>query len=125
MAVYYTARGRGAAHRRRAQTSFLEQRRRAQAHAALLEEPSAMKTFFRVAIGTAMLVVSIAVFAATAHKMDAAHSNLSFTATQSGGNFEGRFGKFTADIVFADNDLANSRFDVFIDMKSVDTGDDQ
>lgn len=72
-----------------------------------------------------LLAVSIAALAATVYTMDNARSRLGFTATQSGGNFDGRFRNFKADIVFSDRDLANSRFDVTIDMKSVDTGDDQ
>lgn len=65
-----------------------------------------------------------AALAATAYTMDAGRSMLGFTANQSGGDFDGRFEKFTAKILFADADLAGSRFEVEVDMKSVNTQDD-
>jgi polyisoprenoid-binding protein YceI len=62
--------------------------------------------------------------AATPYAVDAGRSQLGFIANQSGGDFEGKFGKFTAKIAFADADLSGSCFDVDVDMSSVDTGDD-
>ncbi|HSD74085.1 MAG TPA: YceI family protein [Steroidobacteraceae bacterium] len=67
--------------------------------------------------------VSVAL-AATPYAVDAGRSQLGFVAIQSGGDFEGRFSKFTAKIAFADADLPGSCFDVDVDMGSVDTGDD-
>lgn len=61
--------------------------------------------------------------AATAWVMDAAHSRLVFTATQSGGDFDGRFQRFSADIAFDATDLAGSRFQVAIETATADTGD--
>jgi polyisoprenoid-binding protein YceI len=61
---------------------------------------------------------------ATPYTMDAAHSTLGFTAIQTDGEFAGHFKDFKADIVFADDDLTHSRFDVVVMVKSVDTGQD-
>lgn len=58
------------------------------------------------------------------YSVDAGHSWLGFTATQSGGDVDGRFEKFTAKIAFADADLRGSRFDVEVDTQSVNTQDD-
>jgi polyisoprenoid-binding protein YceI len=63
--------------------------------------------------------------AATQYSVEAGKSHLGFTAQQSGGDFDGTFGKFTAQIAFADADLAASHFDVQVDTSSVDTGDDE
>ena len=63
--------------------------------------------------------------AATTYAVDNGHSHLGFTANQSGGDFEGQFDKFTAQIAFAENDLAGSHFDVEVDTGSVSTGDDE
>lgn len=68
--------------------------------------------------------VSLAV-AATPYAVDLGKSQLGFIANQSGGDFEGRFGKFNAKIAFADADLSGSCFDVDVDLNTVDTGDDE
>ncbi|QGM20901.1 YceI family protein [Spiribacter sp. 2438] len=52
-------------------------------------------------------------------------SHLRFLATQQGGEFEGHFGEFAADIRFSPDDLDASGFDVVIDVTSVDTGSSQ
>src|SRR5215510_3602891 len=51
---------------------------------------------------------------AQTYAVDPAKSWLGFTAKQSGGDVDGRFEKFTAQISFADADLARSRFDVSV-----------
>lgn len=61
--------------------------------------------------------------AATTYTTDEAKSTLGFTAQQSGADFDGKFPKFHASIIFADADLTGSRFDVEVDTKSVETGD--
>jgi polyisoprenoid-binding protein YceI len=61
------------------------------------------------------------VSAASQWQVDHEASRLGFVATQSG-RFEGQFNRFTADMRFASNDLANSAFVVEIDVTSVDTG---
>jgi polyisoprenoid-binding protein YceI len=48
-------------------------------------------------------------------------STLGFTATQTGSEFDGTF-DFSADMHFDRDDLANSAFDVTVDVTSVDTG---
>jgi polyisoprenoid-binding protein YceI len=81
---------------------------------------------------TAALAASISVLAALAAPVraatgwvtDPAHSRLEFVATQSGGEFQGRFDRFDADIVFDPRDLAGSRFHVTIQTASADTQDE-
>jgi polyisoprenoid-binding protein YceI len=62
-------------------------------------------------------------FAAVQWSMQPKESQLTFVATQAGAPFEGKFEKFTADIKFDPKDLAGNRFDVKIDMTSVNTRD--
>jgi polyisoprenoid-binding protein YceI len=52
-------------------------------------------------------------------------SKLTFVGSQAGAEFEGTFRRFTADIKFEPQDLAGSRFDVKIDMASVDSRDSE
>ncbi len=61
--------------------------------------------------------------AATQWTLQPKESTLTFAATQAGAPFEGKFEKFTADIVFDPQDLAGSRFDVQIDLASVNSRD--
>jgi polyisoprenoid-binding protein YceI len=61
--------------------------------------------------------------AATQWKTQPKESTLTFVGTQAGAQFEGVFEKFTADIKFDPQDLAGSRFDVKIDMASVNSRD--
>mgnify|MGYP001449178110 CR=1 FL=1 len=48
-------------------------------------------------------------------------SKLSFIATQAGAEFEGGFNKFSSDISFDPENLAESHVNIIIDVKSVDT----
>ena len=83
-------------------------------------------------LATAMLAVSLVAslalaapaHAATAWVVDPAHSRLTFIATQSGGEFQGRFNRFHAGIAFDPKDLARSRFHVTIETASADTQDE-
>jgi polyisoprenoid-binding protein YceI len=83
-------------------------------------------------LATATLAASLGVLAAlaapahaaTGWVTDPAHSRLEFVATQSGGEFQGRFNRFDADIVFDPRDLAGSRFHVTIQTASADTQDE-
>lgn len=61
--------------------------------------------------------------AATAWTADPAGSRLDFTATQAGGEFDGAFRRFRAEIAFDPADLAGSRFQVEIETASAATGD--
>lgn len=54
---------------------------------------------------------------------DAARSTLEFTFEQAGAKTTGRFARFMANIDFAAADPASGRFDVNIDLGSVDTRD--
>jgi polyisoprenoid-binding protein YceI len=61
--------------------------------------------------------------AATQWKIDPAQSKVGFTGTQAGAAFDGVFERYTAEIRFDPQDLPSSRFDVTIDLKSVNTKD--
>jgi polyisoprenoid-binding protein YceI len=54
---------------------------------------------------------------------DPAASRLDITGVQAGAEFKGTFHKFTAAVDFAPDDLAAARFDVLIDLNSIDTKD--
>jgi polyisoprenoid-binding protein YceI len=74
----------------------------------------------------AALPLSAAVSAAgpaTGYSADPQQSRLEFVGVQAGAEFKGAFHKFSADIEFAPDALASSRFDVQIDLKSVDSMD--
>jgi polyisoprenoid-binding protein YceI len=77
-----------------------------------------------VALASLCLSISLA-FAAVQWSMQPKDSQLTFIGTQAGAPFEGRFEKFTADIVFNPQDLTGSRFDVAIDTGSVNTRDSE
>lgn len=51
-----------------------------------------------------------------------AKSTITFTATEQGGSFEGKFPSFSGEIVFDENDLAASHAKILIDTGSVVTG---
>jgi len=71
----------------------------------------------------ALLLATTATHAAGTWTTDATRSRLEFTATLAGGDFDGAFRRFTADIDFDPADLGGSRFGVEIDTASADTGD--
>jgi len=77
----------------------------------------------RVGWLAALLSAAAPSHAATAWSTDAARSRLEFTATQAGGDFDGAFGRFQADIVFDPANLAQGRFRVQIDTGSARTGE--
>jgi polyisoprenoid-binding protein YceI len=72
-----------------------------------------------------VLVCGTVAFAATQWTLQPKESKLTFVGTQAGAEFEGTFQRFTADIRFDPQDLAGSRFDVKIDMDSVDSKDSE
>ncbi len=63
--------------------------------------------------------------AATQWTLQPRESKLTFVGSQAGAEFEGAFQRFTTDIKFDPQDLAGSRFDVTIDMASVDSRDSE
>lgn len=83
---------------------------------------SAVNFYSRV-FGAGVFLASLAVLAATAWKTEPAQSQLSFTGKQAGAEFTAAFQKFSADIQFDPKSLDTSRFNVSIDLKSVNSKD--
>jgi len=54
-------------------------------------------------------------------QVDTAKSSLTFKGTYQNGPFDGKFKKFDASIAFDENDTSKDRFDVKVDLASVDT----
>jgi polyisoprenoid-binding protein YceI len=88
------------------------------------DRPRNRRCGWLLAAGLASLA-SAPVTAATEWSILHEDSRLGFEATQQGGEFEGRFESFSADMRFAADDLAGSAFDVRIDTGSVETGSSQ
>jgi polyisoprenoid-binding protein YceI len=76
------------------------------------------------AIASLSLLAAVAL-AATQWTLQPKDSKLSFIAKQAGAEFEAVFEKFTADVKFDPKDLATSRFDVKIDINSVNSKDSE
>lgn len=79
-----------------------------------------------VSLFAALLVAGSALAAGAApvkYTLDPASSLLRFTFEQAGANNTGRFGKYTADVTFAADNLAASKINVSIDVGSLDSGD--
>lgn len=72
---------------------------------------------------TALTLATTLAYAATQWILQPKQSELGFTAKQAGAAFQGKFEKYTADIRFDPNGLATSRFEVKVELASVDTGD--
>ena len=79
----------------------------------------------RFAVAGALLISGFAAFAVGQWELQPKGSNVSCIAKQAGAEFTGKFEKFTADIKFDPKDLASSRFDVKIDMNSVNSQDQE
>ena len=54
-------------------------------------------------------------------QVDAAHSTLTFTNTYQNVSYAGQFRRFTAKIDYDPKDLAHAKFDVSVDISSLDT----
>lgn len=78
---------------------------------------------------TQLLVLALAfggvAFASAQFTLQPRESKLTFVGTQAGAEFEAVFERFTADIKFDPQDLAGSRFDVKVDMASVNSRDSE
>ena len=74
----------------------------------------------RIFILCLMLLPAIA--SARDWNVDMAKSGLGFDGTYQGGAFAGKFGKWTAAIGYDETDLAHAKFDVTVQLASVDTG---
>lgn len=72
-----------------------------------------------------MLSVLGLAYAAGQWSLQPKESSLGFIGSQAGADFQGSFDKFTADIRFDPRDLASSRFDIRIDLASVNTKDQE
>ncbi|HET7931602.1 MAG TPA: YceI family protein [Rhodanobacteraceae bacterium] len=77
------------------------------------------KTLTRIAT-VALLLISMPALAAT-WRVDAAHSTLGFSNTYQDVTYNGQFRKFTAQIDYDPADLAYAKFDVTVDITSLDT----
>ncbi len=64
-------------------------------------------------------------FASAQFTLQPRESKLTFVGTQAGAEFEAVFERFTAEIKFDPQDLAGSRFDVKVDMASVNSKDSE
>ena len=78
----------------------------------------------RTALAVAFCAWVLAPFAAHAQGVVAAKSDIDFTISQMGVKFDGRFRKWTADVVFTPGALASSKAIVDIDLGSVDLASD-
>jgi polyisoprenoid-binding protein YceI len=67
------------------------------------------------------LLLACAPALARTWSLDAAHSNLAFTNSYQGVEYTGQFRCFNAVIDYDPNDLAHAKFDVTIDITSLDT----
>jgi polyisoprenoid-binding protein YceI len=85
------------------------------------------RSALRTASFLSALFLAAAAFAAGApppkFTLDPASSLLRFTFEQAGASNNGRFGKYTADVTFAADNLAASKIDVSVDIGSLDSGD--
>ena len=72
-----------------------------------------------------VVVCGSVAFAATQWTLQPKESKLTFVGTQADAEFEGTFEHFSADLRFDPQDLAGSRFDVKIDMASVNSRDSE
>jgi polyisoprenoid-binding protein YceI len=80
----------------------------------------------RVALVVAIFAAAMAARAAgpaASVTADPGASRLEFIGVQAGAEFKGSFRKFTAAVDFAPDSLASARFDVQIDLNSLDTMD--
>lgn len=72
-----------------------------------------------------MMVLALAAFVAPAcaqtWQVDAAHSTLAFTNTYQTVTYTGQFRRFSAQIDYDPADLAQAKFDVTVDIASLDT----
>ncbi|PKM06042.1 MAG: polyisoprenoid-binding protein [Gammaproteobacteria bacterium HGW-Gammaproteobacteria-4] len=121
MVVLDSGCGRCAACRGCAEASFCRSRRGVDAHVAVVPNEEG-RDMIRIALFALLLPLS---GIAADYHMDAAQSHLGFVGTVQGERFEGRFAAFTADIRFDPDALAESRFDVRIDLASADSRNEE
>jgi polyisoprenoid-binding protein YceI len=88
------------------------------------------RTALRAGSFVAMVFCAHAVVAAApaapAHfVLEPSKSLLRFQFVQAGANNSGRFGKYTADVLFSNENLPASKINVAVDITSLDTGDQE
>ena len=83
-----------------------------------------MKRTGMIIFACALTLASLPAFARV-WRVDAAHSALTFTGTYQGEKFEGRFKRFDAKIDYDPAQLAQAKFDVTVDIASVDTANSE
>ena len=71
------------------------------------------------------LALAAAPSAPVHYTLDPARSMLRFSFEQAGATNNGRFGKFTTDVLFAADNLGASKINVTVDVASLDTGDQE
>ncbi len=79
-----------------------------------------MRTWIGVVCVVCLGVLAMPAMART-WQVDAARSTLGFTNRYQGVQYSGRFARFTAHITYDPQDLARAKFDVAIDIASLDT----
>jgi len=80
-----------------------------------------LKNILKAGVFASVIGFASAAQGADAWVVDADDSEIEFTGTQLGAEFEGEFKTFDATIVFSPDDLAGSSVSVLIDIASVDT----
>jgi polyisoprenoid-binding protein YceI len=91
--------------------------------------PGYSRTALRAGSFVAMIFCTCVAAAAAAgpppphYVLEPSKSLLRFSFVQAGATNNGRFGKYTADVLFSNENLAASKIDVTIDIASLDTGD--
>jgi polyisoprenoid-binding protein YceI len=87
------------------------------------------RTALRAGSFVAMIFCASAAAAAAAppvhYTLEPTRSLLRFSFVQAGASNTGRFGKYTADIWFSNDNLPASKIDVTVDVASLDTGDQE
>ena len=82
-----------------------------------------MNSCFAAACAGFFLAAAANAAGVAVYSADSQQSRLEFVGVQAGAEFKGVFHKFSAAVEFAPDALANSHFDVQIDMSSVDSKD--
>ncbi len=79
------------------------------------------KNLMRVSAIVPVLAITAPAFAADPWQVKPDDSDIEFSGTQLGADFDGEFEKFTAEISFSPDDLAGSKVSVLIDIASANT----
>jgi polyisoprenoid-binding protein YceI len=91
--------------------------------------PGYSRTALRAGSFMAMIFCTCVAIAAAAAPppphfvLEPTRSLLRFSFVQAGATNSGRFGKYTADVLFSNENLTGSKIDVTVDITSLDTGD--